>query len=70
MPWPWSPTQRPFYVWVKAQREQFDLIMKQNTDLLTAMAKNGGGGSGGSGGGGGDRGGGGGGGGGSGGRGG
>ena len=38
---------------LEAQHKQFDLIMKQNADLLTAMAKNGGsdgGGSGGSGG--------------------
>ncbi len=40
---------------LEAQRKQFNLIMKQNADLLTAMAKNrvsGGGGSGGGGGGG------------------
>ena len=32
---------------LQAQRKQFDLIMKQNADLLTAMAKNRGGGGGG-----------------------
>jgi uncharacterized membrane protein YgcG len=36
-----------------AQRKQFELIMKQNLDLLTNMAQNGGGNGGGSGGGGG-----------------
>ena len=34
---------------LKAQRKQFNLIMKQNADLLTAIAKNGGGGGGGNG---------------------